>query len=565
MQFAKRHGWKVLTLGLAGLSVVLTYQACGEFKVGHEALSSIGALATDPIISKSCGPQQKAGHAMIHRLSHNEYNNTVRDLLYTTSQPANSFTSSSRGGTGFSNESVALTVTNSLVADYVTAAEQLANEVVASKSDPNGSFAKLAPCALSGSADEACAQSAIRNLASRAYRRPVSEGSSTSELEMLMNVFRGGGNFDQGFHDVLVAVLIDPNFLFIHFDHPQPNNPNMTVTLNNYDLATRMSYFIWQSMPDAALFRAAMEGKLSNPDEIRAQVTRMVKDPKAKAMAETLRTDWAFVGGLDSGTVDGMDASTLAAIRQETKSFLEDLVTSDRSLLTLVDADYTFANETLAQFYGIQGVIGQDFRKVSLPGRERRGLMTQASVLITHGGNTLVTSPVRRGRWFAAAVICQPPDPPNAVFTLPGGVEAGTMKQRLSQHTASTACSGCHKIMDNIGLGLENFDTFGKWRNQYDNPTFPTIDPSGELPGSFTFSGPADMFDQLAEEPRVRTCLATQMMRLGLAREIQGSSEQCAAGALGQAYVSRGSTLSDLVTGVILSAQFRAQTGEAAQ
>lgn len=565
MRFRMRNISKTLAFGLTGLGVVLLYQACGDFKVGKDAMKSIGALSTDPTILKSCGPQTRAGHAMIHRLSHKEYNNTVRDLLYTTSRPADSFTSSSRGGTGFGNESVALTITNSLTSDYVGAAEALAAEVIASKSESNGAYAKLAPCAVQGMTDLNCAREAIRNLASRAYRRPVTEGQATSELELLMKVHSGGASFDEGFKDAIVAILINPNFLFVRFDHPEPNNPNVVVNLNDYELATRMSYFIWQSMPDATLFRLAMDGQLSDPEVIRAQVQRMLRDPKAKAIADTFRTDWAYVGALDSGGVDGLDTDTLAAIRDETKYFLEDLVNNDRSLLNLVDADYTFANQTLAQFYGLSGVVGGGFQRVNLPGRERRGVLTHASVLITHGGNTLETSPVRRGRWFAAAVVCQPPDPPNAVFELPGGVEDGTMRDRLKQHTASTACSNCHKVMDNLGLGLENFDTLGKWRGQYDNPKFPTIDPSGELPGAFTFSGPAEMFDRMSEEPRVRSCLATQMMRYALARELNGTTDTCAAGALGQAYINRNSTLSDLVTGVIMSAQFRAQSGGAAQ
>jgi hypothetical protein len=527
--------------------------------------TTIPAGPTDPVIQQVCGAATQPGHTMIHRLDNVEYNNTVRDLLFTTATPADNFESSSVGSSGFTNQSDVLTLSDQIVADYANAASALADGVLATAGTPGGAFATLAGCAATTtSPSTTCVQSVIQNLAQRAFRRPI----DATDLQTLMTVYGGESTFADGFHDVIVAVLIDPRFLFSYIDHPSPNDPTVTATINDYELASRLSYALWQSMPDDALLAIAAEGQLKDPTILETQIIRMLGDPKALSFATTWRKDWAHLTLLDgTGGYGGLPQSVTDDLRQETQLVIQDIILSNSSPLDLVTGDQTFVNQDVAQFYGwnLPTVTSSTFVKVPIPDANRRGVLTDAAIMLTVGGGETYTHPVQRGRWVMDSLLCNPPGaPPPGVPSLDTGTPSNLpMRQRLTIHVSSPACSGCHQIMDVYGLGLENFDMQGKWRTDYAALNNAPIDASGVLPDGRSFSGPGEMISVLAADPAVSSCIAQKVMAYSLARPVAGVSDICVSQALGANYIQPDSHFSDLFTHLAMSPQFLEQQGAA--
>ncbi|PWU14719.1 MAG: hypothetical protein C5B49_12695 [Bdellovibrio sp.] len=522
------------------------------------------------LATSSCGSTYSPGHAMIHRLSNTEYNNTVRDLLLTKSTPGDTFQSSSVGSSGFSNESVTLTISNQSVADYATAARALADEVIASKGTAGGAYQALASCAVGATTvSDSCARSVIRTLARRAFRQAVTEGATDSDVDRLMAVYSAaGGSFDLGFHAAIMAMLLDPRFIFTYFNHPQPDNPQAVYLLNDYELASRLSFFIWQSMPDDTLLSLADQGVLHNPETLQAQAARMLLDPKAQGLATILKNDWAKLSKLRGASISGLDQQTLSDMLNESQLFINDVISTDASFLTAIDGRTTFVNANLAKFYGwnVPSATTSNFVKTTIQDSGRRGLLTQAAMMVAFGGGGLYTHPVQRGRFVTDAFLCAPPPPP------PGGkapaitpVSGSTMKQVLTQMTSPPACYACHNTMNVVGLGLENFDPFGKWRTVYSSDTFNTagasIDASGTMPNSFSFQGPGDFLDDLSGDPRVPACLATKLMSVAIARVMSGTDDLCIARAIGASQITPNTKFSDAVKHIVLSLQFTSQLG----
>lgn len=521
----------------------------------------------DPTITHSCGSHVAAGHTMIHRLTNTEYDNTIRDLLFTTAQPGALFESSSVGSSGFSNQSDVLTLSDQIVTEYANAAITLADGVLATKGTSGGAYEKLAGCAAkTGSPSADCVSSVISTFAQRAFRRPV----DPADLQALNTVYAQESTFDEGFHDVIVAALIDPKFLFSYIEHPSPNDPTVTAPLNDYELAARLSYALWQSMPDDTLMDLAAQGKLSSdPATMQAQVERMIQDPKAASFATTWRREWASLTLLD-GTAGygGLDAGVTGELRQETQAFIQDIFTSDRSLLDLVSSDQTFLNKDVAAFYGWtpSQTLGSTFARMPIPDANRRGVLTQASIMLTVGGGESYTHPVQRGRWVMANLLCAPPPPPPA--GVPGidmtSPSNETMKQRLAEHTNNPACSGCHATMDVYGLGLENFDLVGKWRTVYAALNNTPINPSGVIPGDGgTFAGPSGMLQILGTDDVVKGCLAQKILTYALTRPLSSADDTCVANALGGQYNQPTSHFSELLAHLTQSPQFLGQQGAA--
>jgi Protein of unknown function (DUF1592)/Protein of unknown function (DUF1588)/Protein of unknown function (DUF1587)/Protein of unknown function (DUF1595)/Protein of unknown function (DUF1585)/Cytochrome C oxidase, cbb3-type, subunit III len=415
-----------------------------------------------------------------------------------------------------------------------------------------------------------CARKIMAAFAQRAYRRPVTK-AEVDRLAVIVGMARKEGeSFERGIQLAVQATLVSPHFLFRVEVDKDPNNPKAKRQVGQYEMASRLSYFLWSSMPDAELFALAAQGKLQNPKVLAAQVKRMLKDPKARALADDFAAQWLTLRKLNEVTPDPERFPTFneelrKSMRMETELFFQAVVREDRSVLDFLDGDFTFLNEALAHHYGIEGVKGKQFRRVSLTGDERGGVLTQASVL-TVTSNPTRTSPVQRGKWVLEQILgTPPPPPPAAVPPLPDekqGELKGTLRQRMEQHRADPQCATCHARMDPLGFGLENYDAIGRWRTRDgDSP----VDSSGELPDGRRFNGPAQLIAILkAQKTQFVHSLAERLITFGLGRGIE-PYDKCNIDAIVRNVAQNDYRFSALVTEVVLSEPFRMRRGDGGQ
>src|SRR5688572_24218262 len=354
--------------------------------------------------------------------------------------------------------------------------------------------------------EAACALKIVENLARRAFRRPVTQ----EDVAPLMAFYKSGqakGGFDAGVRDAVSAILASPHFLY---RVESGNGAGPIRGLTDLELASRLSFFLWSSVPDDELLTLATASRLSRPEVLSAQVTRMLADPRAASVSEDFAFQWLHVGKLDEITPDRGQfpyASGLLdireSLREELRLFVDSILRSDRSVMDLLTADHTFLNERLAMHYGIETVKGAHFRRVPLAQKARHGLLGKGAVLmLTAYPNR--TSPVLRGAWILDRLLGTPPaDPPLDVPALPEngrGQPARTLRARLEQHREKPTCFSCHGIMDPLGLALENFNAVGQYRG-HDPDTLGFIDTAGQLPDGTKIGGPDDLRRQLVERP----------------------------------------------------------------
>lgn len=475
-----------------------------------------------------CGQVSHPGKVTFRRLNRTEYNNTLRDLLGINFQPAADFPADDLGQ-GFDNIAEVLSMPPLLMEKYLDAAEQVIDQVLQDEA-LRTRLIYVQPSA-EVREDEAARRVLVRHT-SRAYRRPLTD----EEIERLMKLYQaeveGGAKFPQSLSLPLVASLSSPYFLFrIELD---PNDhPDSVRPLNDYELATRLSYFLWSSMPDEDLFQSAGRGELKQPEMLEKQMRRMLSDPKGQAFVDNFISQWLELRTLNKITPDPQRFPTFnEALREdmkhETLQFAGHILFENRSILEFLDAKYTFINESLAKHYGIENVSGDEFRLVSLPNDRRGGVLTQASVL-TLTSNPTRTSPVKRGKWILENILGAPPPPPppNVKLLAEGGETEllGSLRERMEQHREDPSCAVCHKKMDALGFGFENFDAVGAWRDL--DGRF-AIDPAGALPGNQKFSGPAELRRVLVDQRRDQfvTCLTEKLMIYALGRELE-ASDRC--------------------------------------
>jgi hypothetical protein len=359
--------------------------------------------------------------------------------------------------------------------------------------------------------ETACALKIVENLARRAFRRPV----TAEDVNPLMAFYKSGhatGGFDAGVRDALSAILASPHFLY----RVESGGAAAGVrSLSDLELASRLSFFLWSSVPDDELLKAATDARLSRPDVLTAQVTRMLADPRARSLSDDFAFQWLNIAKLDEITPDRGQfphASGLldqrALLKEELRLFVDSILRSDRSVMDLLTADHTFLNERLAMHYGIETVKGAHFRRVtiddSVPGRDaRRGLLGKGAVLMMTAYPNR-TSPVLRGAWILDRLLGTPPsDPPLDVPSLPEnrrGQPAKTLRARLEEHRAKPNCFACHGVMDPLGLALENFNAVGQFRN-HDSDTLGLIDTVGQLPDGTSITGPDDLRAAIVDRP----------------------------------------------------------------
>jgi hypothetical protein len=365
---------------------------------------------------------------------------------------------------------------------------------------------KVFVCTPSGKDDaEACARTILSGLARAAYRRPIVE----SDLDELLSFYRSASKqrgFESGIQMALRRILISPEFLFRIERDPSGIKPDTNYKISDLELASRLSFFLWSSIPDDELLSIAEAGKLSEPEVLKQQVVRMLADSRSQALVENFAGQWLYLRNIKTinpskDVFTEFDENLRLAFRQETELFFESMLQEDRSVLDMLRADYTFLNQRLAEHYDIPGIYGNRFRKVSLADENRRGLLGQGSFLtVTSIANR--TSTVLRGKWVLENLLgTPPPEPPADVPALKekgAGGAALTMRQQMEQHQASPVCASCHKLMDPIGFALENFDGIGQWR---DYEAGLPIDPSGVLPDGTSIQGVADLRRAILSRP----------------------------------------------------------------
>jgi hypothetical protein len=417
-----------------------------------------------------------------------------------------------------------------------------------------------------GGDELACARRILSTLARRAYRRPATD----ADVQRLLPFFTAGtseGGFDRGIQKALERVLVSPQFLF-RIEHDAAGlAPGTPFRISDLELASRLSFFLWSSLPDDPLLDAAIAGQLSNPVVLDQQVTRMLADPRADSLVTNFAAQWLFLRDIESKQPDEIlfpdfDETLRSAFHRETELFLSSILRENRSVLDLLTANYTFVNQRLAEHYGIPHVQGSDFRRVTFaPDNPRGGLLGQGSILTLTSYATR-TSPVVRGKWVLENLLASPPPPPppNIPALKTEGPEPGqalSMRDAMTAHRANPACASCHAQMDPIGFAMENFDAVGKWR---DRDAGRPIETAGVLPGGIQFEGMAGLKKALLVHPdRFVSTVGEKLLMYALGRNLQ-YYDLPVVRAIVRESAKTNYTLASLVSGIVKSVPFQMRT-----
>ena len=503
------------------------------------------------------------GRVTLHRLNRAEYNNTVRDLLGTATRPADQFPPDDRG-LGFDNIADVLSVSPVHLQLYQAAAEALVTEALA-----GAQRAKLITCDIEG-AGATCARAVLSAFGRRAWRRPVTGAELDGLVASTVLLARTNGDtWQTGVGLAMQAMLVSPNFLYRVELDPTPTSLTPHA-LSSYEIATRLSYFLWSTMPDDALAAAADAGKLTDKTELAAQVTRMLADPKASALVDNFAGQWLYTRLVDDAVPDAklfptFDQPLRDAMKQETTLMFRDVIFGGVPADQLLLANYTYANDRLAKHYGLPAITGSAMQKVTLdPSTHRGGFLTQASFL-TVTSHASTTSPVLRGKWILGQLLCQdvapPPNAAMAQLAPPVAGQTQTLRQRLEQHHMNP-CAVCHVVMDPLGFGLENYDPIGQYRTM--DGALP-VDSSGMLPDGRTFNGAAQLEQIVAQDAGFARCVTQQLYTYALGRGPQDTANHMDPGLLqrdADAFRAAGYPMAALVTSIVTGDTFIKRRGE---
>ena len=416
--------------------------------------------------------------------------------------------------------------------------------------------------------ESACASKILSTLARRAYRRPV----ASEDVQALMESYNEGAKrgFEAGLEMALRSILVSPDFLFRLETDPAGVAPNTPFRVNDLDLASRLSFFLWSSIPDDELLRLAEKKTLQRPDVLQQQVRRMLTDPRSDALVENFAGQWLHIRNVaghqpSPEVLFHYDDNLRLAFEQETKLFFASIIRENRSVLDLLNADYTFVNERLAKHYGISGVYGERFRRVSLePDSPRRGLMGKGSILMSTSYPNR-TSPVIRGKWILENIFgAPPPPPPPNVPDLKDERDPRKvlpMREQLAAHRANPVCAGCHAQMDQLGFSLENFDGIGEWRDVYVSGA--RVDASGVLPDGTKFNGPSELRQVLMKHSdEFLTTMTEKLMIYALGRGLE-ASDAPAVRKIKRDAARDNLRFGSLIQGVVTSAPFQMKLSHA--
>jgi hypothetical protein len=407
----------------------------------------------------------------------------------------------------------------------------------------------------------------LRTVASRGFRRTV----DPAELDRLVKlvelaVVDRGESFERGIQVGLTAILVSPHFLFRVERHSAPDDPTKRLAIDGFELASRLSYFLWSSMPDHELFIVARSGELHKPEVLKKQIARMLADPKAEALVVNFAGQWLNLRNLDevapsAKKFQGFDDELRNDMREESYALFRAIMQDNHPVTEFLNANYSFINARLAKLYGIAGVSGGEFRRVRLPAN-RRGIVTHASIL-TLTSNPTRTSPVKRGKWILENLLgTPPPEPPADVPNLEDaktGNPNATLREQLEVHRQDPSCAVCHREMDAIGLALENFNAIGRWRDAYENGS---IDAQGTLPTGESFRSSQEMLKILANrEQQFCRCLSEKMLTYALGRGLE-YYDRCAVDDIVKHLEASEFRFTALVEGIVLSDAFLKRRGE---
>jgi hypothetical protein len=411
--------------------------------------------------------------------------------------------------------------------------------------------------------EDGCARQILSALARRAYRHPIVE----ADLQDLLPFFETGrkeGSFDRGIQKAIERLLVSSQFLF-RIERPSSRvAPGAVYRVSDLELASRLSFFLWSSIPDDALLDAAVAGRLTDPKVLDAQLRRMLADPRSESLVTNFAAQWLFLRDIDSKRPDevlfpNFDETLRDALRRETELFIDSILRENRNITELLTANYTFLNERLARHYGIPNIKGSYFRRVTLPeGSVRGGLLGQGSILTLTSYSTR-TSPVLRGKWVLENLLSSAPPPPPADIPALRTEAASTgkpltMREAMAQHRANPTCAGCHARMDPIGFSMENLDAVGAWR---DLDAFNAIDAVGVFPDGTTFDGVAGLKKELLRQSdQFVMTVAEKLLMYAVGRNLQYYDAPAVRAVLREAGAN-GNTMPALVMAVVKSRPFQ--------
>jgi hypothetical protein len=511
-----------------------------------EALCATGELP---------GPQPR-----LVRLTHAQYDNTVRDLLGLPDLAPSADFLDDPTFAGFDNNAAALVVQPRLARDYQRAAEALSARVA----DP-ATMGNLVPCEVAAG-DDVCAREFVESFGRRAFRRPLTAPEVDAYVALYgrgAGKFSAGTPFEQGIRHLVEAFLQSPHFLY-RVELSEELDSDQLIPLTGFEVATRLSYLIWNSAPDDDLLAAAESGELDTEAGIEAQARRLIEDARAAGPVDDFHAQWLQLDKYanvqkDPTLYPSFGPSTAAAMREETERFIRHVVFElSGGVRDLLLSRTTFVNDELAAIYGLEGAFGPELTQVELDPTRRAGLLTQPGFLASHAYTT-GSSPIHRGVFVQRRVLCnEVPDPPGDIDTTlpPLSDDIKTTKQQVEAHTSGEACVGCHSLVNAPGYALENFDGLGAWR---DTENGEPIDPTGDfrMDGDTTqVDGPIDLVTQIAESESAGACYLTQWYRYGFARE-ESEADQCTIDLLNQRFMEAGYDVKEMLVAFTLTKTFR--------
>lgn len=494
------------------------------------------------------------GPTPLRRLTRAQYDQTVAALLGDVSKPGKAFVPDETL-LGFA---AGLSVSGLLVEQYMSTAEALAATAVTN-------LPKLLGCDPKTLGEDVCAGQFMDKFGQRAWRRPLTTEEKT-DLTALYAANKTTSGFSKAIELVVQALLESPDFLY-RIELGAPTTRPGIVKLNQWELASRLSYFLWNTMPDDALFDAAGSGKLDTDAGLKAQVERMTKDARMKVAVNDFASQWLSLEklssiGKDAKTYPGFDDKLRAAMNDETLAFVEEVVLrGDGKFETLLTAPWSFVNEPLAAVYGMTGVSGPALVRKELPAGQRFGLLTHPSVLSVNA-KTNQSSPIHRGLFVREHLLCQTPPapPPGLMVQAPDPAPGLTTRQRFAEHASNASCAGCHRLLDPLGFGFENYDGMGRWRDR-DNGGKDLVDATGEVHETTDidgkFEGVGQLASKLAKSQDAASCVVSNWFVYALGRSAANDRDACSVSQLNKAFVASSGNLRTLVADITASDAFR--------
>lgn len=556
-------GYGGMAVGASGATTTGTSETGGPGPTGGNDASA-GATTGSGGSANSGGTSTTTGGAvvqlpdeptpaLVRRLTHIEYDNTVEDLLGDTTAPARTFTVDIAQD-GFTNAAAALTVSPSLVEQYMVAAEDLSRAATVD-------LVRLLGCDPDISGEQACVEPFIRDFGKRAWRRPLDDAEQTRMLGVF-SAARAEFDLSTSVQLVLQVFLQAPQFIYLLEPAAPGAEPQSVEPLDDWQLAVRLSYFLLGSLPDATLFAAAEAGTLSTPEQLASEARRLLTLDRARERIGLFFREWLYLRNVDRMQKDpayfpDYDLSLGPLLREQLELFAQSVILDEGgSGVDLLTASHTFVSPELAPIYGVAAPTTPGFTRVELDPRQRSGLLTHAGLLASLA-KADQTDPVHRGKFVRERLLCEtvPPPPPDANITPPVITPGSTTRERFAQHESVAVCAQCHKLMDPIGLGFEHFDALGQWR---DLDAGFAVDASGEILGSDVagpFDGATELAVKLAQSRQVMNCIAQTWFRFALGRSVS-DGDRAGIAALGERFADSGFNMAELLIQVTQSRAF---------